>query len=63
MHGYEEMHVDKHIVLTADDPKATNTEHDPDHVVPREGGNAGIRDGKLHAELDKMSWNVIRLVI
>ncbi len=62
LHGFADLRVEKHIVLTADDPKATNTEFDPDHVVPRENGNAVMEDGKLHAELEKMSWNVIRLV-
>ena len=52
----------QHIVLTADDPKATNTEDCPDRVVPTEDGNAAVADGSLCAVLPKMSWNVIRLV-
>jgi len=62
LRGFEDMRVDRHIVLTADDPKATNTEQEPDNVTPAEDGNARFCDGKLTAELKKLSWNVIRLV-
>ena len=61
LRGFEDLHVAEHIVLTADDPKATNTEEDPDHVVPTSDGNAILADGNLKATLKKMSWNVIRL--
>ncbi len=62
LRGYEDLHVAEHIVLTADDPQATNTEECPDNVVPRTDGNARIQEGCLSAVLEKMSWNVIRLV-
>lgn len=61
LRGFEEYHVEKHIVLTADDAKATNTEEDPENVIPREDGNAVLEDGKVKAVLEKMSWNVICL--
>lgn len=61
LRGFEDYQVEKHIVLTADDPKATNTEADPFHVVPKEDGNAVCKDGKVTAQLEKMSWNVILL--
>lgn len=61
LRGYETYHVDKHIVLTADDPKATNTEENPGNVLPREDGNAVCEDGCVKAVLEKMSWNVICL--
>ena len=62
LHGFEDLRVEKHVVVTADDPKATNTEEAPDLVTPREDGNAACAGGKLQATLPKMSWNVIRLV-
>lgn len=61
LRGFGEYHVDKHIVLTAEDPKATNTETEPENVIPTENGNALWEDGCVKAVLDKMSWNVIRL--
>lgn len=61
LRGYEEYQVEKHIVLTADDPKATNTESEPFKVVPTEDGNARMEQGEVKAELAKMSWNVIVL--
>lgn len=42
------------------DPKATNTEGNPDNVRPRTGV-ADVEDGILCADLDPLSWNVIRL--
>jgi alpha-N-arabinofuranosidase len=61
LRGYEAYQVEKHIVLTADDPKATNTESEPFKVVPTEDGNARMEQGEVKAELAKMSWNVIVL--
>lgn len=63
LRGFENYIVDKHLVITSDDPKATNTEECPDNVIPTEDGNAVYVDGKLTATLKKMSWNVIRLVL
>jgi alpha-N-arabinofuranosidase len=62
LRGFGEYRVDEHIVLTDADPKATNTEEDPEHVVPKANGNAAVEDGKVKATLPKLSWNVIRLV-
>ncbi len=62
LRGFDGLTVDRHIVLTANDSKASNTEDQPDNVVPAEDGNARIADGRLTAVLKKMSWNVIRLV-
>ena len=61
LRGFEGYHVEKHIVLTADDPKATNTEEDPDAVKPAENGNARCENGCVQAVLDSLSWNVICL--
>ena len=48
------------LALSHPDPKATNTEDDPDNVRPH-AGSASFEDGRLHALLDPLSWNVIRL--
>ena len=61
LRGFEEYCVEKHIVLTADDPEATNTESDPFKVVPTEDGDAEYVNGEVTARLKKMSWNVIIL--
>ena len=62
LRGFEgSFEVTRHIVLTADDPKATNTEVDPLNVVPTENGNAKCSGSTVTAQLDKMSWNVIYL--
>ena len=51
----------EHIVLENTDVKATNTQSQPDAVLPHSGGNAQVQDGALTAHLPKLSWNVIRL--
>lgn len=59
---YRGYRVERHTVLTHDDPKATNTMDHPNNVVPQEGGGATLDDeGRLEARLPKLSWNVIRL--
>jgi alpha-N-arabinofuranosidase len=61
LYGFDSYAIDEHIVLTADDPKATNTEQNPNAVAPKATEGAKIADGKLTAVLEKMSWNVITL--
>jgi alpha-N-arabinofuranosidase len=57
----DEYTVTEHIVLEHADLKATNTKAHPDNVQPHTKGNAVIEDGKVKANLSKLSWNVIRL--
>ncbi|OPJ54564.1 intracellular exo-alpha-(1-_5)-L-arabinofuranosidase [Clostridium oryzae] len=59
--SFEGYKVLEHIVLTHNDVKAVNTESNPFNVKPNSNGNAKIVDGIIHANLDKISWNVIRL--
>lgn len=59
--GFEDYSVEEHLVLESADAKDTNTEADPDHVVPHNGGNAVVAEQKLEAVLPALSWNVIRL--
>lgn len=49
------------LVLADPDPHAANTPAAPDRVVPRAGGSATIRGGKLVATLRPVSWTMIRL--
>jgi len=49
------------ITLANFDKKATNTITNPENVIPRVFTNYEINDGKITAELPKMSWNVLRL--
>ena len=53
--------VTEHIVLENGGMKAANTVTHPDTVKPHTGGDAKMDDGKLTAQLPKLSWNVIRL--
>jgi alpha-L-arabinofuranosidase len=51
----------EHLVLEHADRLATNTSAQPDTVVPHNGGDAQLVDGRLTATLPRLSWNVIRL--
>ncbi len=53
--------VTEHLVLENADMKAVNTAKNPDKVKPHNKGKASLKNGKLIAELAKLSWNVIRL--
>nr|ABI34800.1 alpha-L-arabinofuranosidase [Parageobacillus caldoxylosilyticus] len=55
--GYQ---VIEHIILEHENVKQTNSAtHSP--AVPHSNGNAHLSDGKVVAQLPKLSWNVIRL--
>ena len=59
--GFEEYKVVEHIVMHNDDLKATNTEANPNNVVPESNGNAKVDNGIIRASLSNLSWNVIKL--
>ncbi len=59
--GFAKYEVLEHIVLENEDMKATNTEENPENVIPHTEGNAIFKDGIVEASLGKLSWNVIRL--
>ncbi|MBN1572795.1 MAG: alpha-N-arabinofuranosidase [Deltaproteobacteria bacterium] len=61
LRGFSEYKVLEHIVMTNDNPKATNTEENPDNVIPSKDGDASIDGGMVKALLPALSWNVIRL--
>jgi alpha-N-arabinofuranosidase len=51
----------EHLVLADADPEARNTAHNPDRVVPRAAQGTSVADGTFRAELEPLSWNMIRL--
>jgi alpha-N-arabinofuranosidase len=53
--------VREQLTLSHPDLKASNTLANPNHVLPRRGGDARIEGGHLAATLPPLSWNVIRL--
>lgn len=54
--------IEEVIILSNPDPKATNTEDNPDNVRPH-AGSAAYEDGRLRADLAPLSWNVLRLKV
>ena len=48
-------------VLSDDDVRATNTEQQPDRVIPRTLPDVTVDGGQLRAQLPPVSWAVIRL--
>ncbi|MER5945225.1 alpha-N-arabinofuranosidase [Streptomyces sp. NPDC001904] len=53
--------VTEHSVLADADPDARNTLTDPERVAPHAAAGTVLADGVLTAELEPLSWNVIRL--
>jgi len=61
LRGFKDSYtVEEVIVLSHPDPKATNTEDNPNNVRPHVG-SAAYEDGLLRADLAPLSWNVLRL--
>ncbi|ORT55736.1 alpha-N-arabinofuranosidase [Streptomyces sp. CB03238] len=61
LRGLDPTHVIEHSALADADPDARNTLHDPERVAPHTVSTTTLTDGALHAVLEPMSWNVIRL--
>jgi alpha-N-arabinofuranosidase len=59
--GVDGLRVVEHRVVTGDDPQATNTAEDPDHVVAVDGKGAEVSDGSLHVTLPPLSFTALRL--
>ncbi|NGO07356.1 alpha-N-arabinofuranosidase [Streptomyces sp. HC44] len=54
--------VAEHLVLADSDPEAVNTADRPDRVTTHPATGTTVTDGGvLHAELEPLSWNMIRL--
>lgn len=58
LEGYR---VEEHLVLEHRDPKASNSVDAPHTVMPHDGGDASLDNGRLTATLPRLSWNVIRV--
>ncbi|MFC5531361.1 alpha-N-arabinofuranosidase [Cohnella yongneupensis] len=61
LRSFGSCHVIEHLVLENGDLKATNDAANPNRVQPHNGGNAVADGSKVTANLNKASWNVIRL--
>ncbi|MGW7263719.1 arabinosylfuranosidase ArfA [Streptomyces sp. NPDC054842] len=61
LHGMELASVVEHSALADADPEAGNTLDAPERVAPHAVEGTVLRDGTLHAVLEPLSWNVIRL--
>ncbi|MGW7405587.1 arabinosylfuranosidase ArfA [Streptomyces sp. NPDC054833] len=51
----------EHSALADADPDARNTLDDPERVAPHPAEGTTLKDGRLTAVLEPLSWNVIRL--
>lgn len=58
---YEHYKVVKHIVLHNDDVKATNTENNPNNVMPKTKEDTTLESGKLSMILEDKSFHMIQL--
>ncbi|MGP4043214.1 arabinosylfuranosidase ArfA [Streptomyces sp. 2A115] len=61
LRGVEARAVEEHLVLADADPEARNTLDQPDRVTPHSATGTTLTDGVLRAELEPLSWNMIRL--
>ncbi|KAB2972560.1 alpha-N-arabinofuranosidase [Streptomyces sp. SS1-1] len=61
LRGLDVTRVVEHSALADADPDARNTLDDPERVLPHAVEGAAVRDGRLTAVLEPLSWNVIRL--
>jgi len=61
LHGLDLTAVTEHSALADADPEARNTLEAPDRVAPHPVTGTTLADGALHAVLEPLSWNVIRL--
>ncbi|MFC4301900.1 alpha-N-arabinofuranosidase [Cohnella boryungensis] len=61
LRSFRSCEVISHLVLESGDLKAANTAARPDRVKPHEGGNAAADGFTVRAQLNRASWNVIRV--
>jgi alpha-N-arabinofuranosidase len=62
LQGYSPHHLVEWIELHHENPKATNTEKNPETVVPHKVNKNVVIDGRsIQLQLGPLSWNVIRL--
>ncbi|MFF6986075.1 alpha-L-arabinofuranosidase C-terminal domain-containing protein [Streptomyces sp. NPDC010273] len=61
LNGLDLTSVVEHSALADADPDARNTLADPERVAPHGIDGTALQDGTLTAELEPLSWNMIRL--
>ncbi len=61
--AFGKLRVKDHTVLHHDDPKAVNTELNPNNVSPVAGSGGTVDNGRMSVMLPAMSWNVINLEV
>ena len=61
LNGLDLTEVVEHSALADADPDARNTLDNPERVTPHPVEGTTLQDGTLHAVLEPLSWNVIRL--
>jgi alpha-N-arabinofuranosidase len=62
LRAFSELRVADHVRMGGADLGNSNTETQPDRVVPQQGSGARVRDRRLVATLAPISWNLLRLV-
>jgi alpha-N-arabinofuranosidase len=61
LRGVGSYRVIEHLVLEHANPVARNTLEQPGEVVPHNGGDARLEEGRLTATLPRLSWNIVRM--
>jgi alpha-N-arabinofuranosidase len=59
--GFEGYQFVEHIEMFSEDLEAADTYDNPNAVVPAVNAKTSFQDGVVRAQLQKLSWNVIRL--
>lgn len=60
LQGFEPKKILEHIQMFHPDKKANNLK-DHSKVIPKNNGNACLKNGRLSARLEPLSWNVVRV--
>ena len=61
LRAFGPLRVAHHLEISGEDHTATNTQADPDRVVPRTVTGTAVADGRLDVTLPPLSWSVINL--
>lgn len=62
LQGFHAKEIIEHLTMECDDVNATN-EFDHHRIEPHKNGKSVIKDGQLYAEINRLSWNVIRVKV
>ncbi|GLX66777.1 alpha-N-arabinofuranosidase [Paenibacillus glycanilyticus] len=60
LRSFEQISLVEHITLSHENSKSVNSAEQPNEVIPKQGRNATLTDGRLTASLEKHSWHVFR---